>query len=401
MSWTPIWVLPNITLDEPVESRFFVLVPNDDKRVRELISKHQEFRKFLEGFKDVHGNRINPALILRRERISERLRTLEAAVSFRDILVASSVPNAWSKNLVYANNRNQPSLSAYFWVYPWMIDRNFEHMIVSTPTTLSVHEASAIHGQSSPEHSPVHVRRQNFDEPLLSALLERWASRYRRANPTWADIALFRSLNIANQACQIPSSADATIFDFGRIISLWVSAFETLVHPGENSRATLNEVYALLERVPWLDKRLGHRRFQTRYRQTRTRRNLACWLYNRIYDCRNDFLHGNPVSHSKLIIRRSNRPLIYFAPPLYRLGLTVFLKLSDKATPPPMTDTDAFAKFFSDSLTFEQPQQDAERAIRRALISVEKEERQRQERVDAAKRRSQQIKDSLNAEESS
>jgi len=397
MTWTPIWALPNIKLDEPVESEFFALAPNDDKRVRRLTRRHPEFRKFLQRFTDVHKNRIHPALILRREDAPKRLESLDAAVSFRDILVASIVPSASSRNLIYANLRNRASLSTFFWVYPWMIDRNFEYAIAQTPTTMSLHDASAINGQSSPELIPINVSRQDFDETLLQSLLERWTARYINTMPTWENIALFRSLNIANQACQIPGDADATIFDFGRIISLWVSAFETLVHPGENGRATLNEVYALLERVPWLDKRCGHRRFMTRAHKKQTRRNIACWIYNHIYDCRNDFLHGNPVNNSNLIIRRSGRPLINFAPPLYRLGLTSFLELSINKLPPPMTDTEAFATFCSESLIFEEPQRDAENAIRWALTSVEEQERWKQDRIAESRERTRQIKDSLNA----
>lgn len=348
-------------------------------------------------FKDVHGERIHPALILRRANAPRRLESGQAAISFRYILVACTVPMAWSKNLIYANYRNRPSFSNYFRVYPWMIDRNFDHAIANTPTTLAIHEASAINGQSSPELSPINLRRSDFDDTLLHALLERWSARYVTANPTWENTALFRSLNIANQAFQIPSSVDTTIYDFGRIISMWVSSFETLIHPGATGRATLKEVYALFERVAWLDPRCGHRRYKTRLGTNSARRNIACWIYNQIYVCRNNFLHGNPVKDSDLKTRRSGRSLIMLAPPLYRLGLTSFLDLSMKGDPPPMDDADAFAEFLTRSMRFEEPQRDAERAIRKALISVGGQERQRQERLDQARARSRQIRADLNA----
>ena len=86
MTWTPIWALPNINLDEAVESEFFALVPNDDKRVRSIRREQPEFRKFIARFTDTFKNRIKPSLILRRADTPERLLTGEAAASFRDLL---------------------------------------------------------------------------------------------------------------------------------------------------------------------------------------------------------------------------------------------------------------------------------------------------------------------------
>ena len=397
MTWTPIWALPNIALDEPVESTFFALAPSDDERVRSLLRDHHEFRKLMRQFRDIHGRRIQPALILRRANAPKRLMISDAVVSFRDILVISSVPYARSKNLIYNNHRNQPALSNYFWVFPWMMDRHFKHVISVTPITHSLHEASAVHGQSSPELIPIQIRRRDFDEPLMNALLDRWTSRYVAATPTWQNIALFRSLNIANQACQIPSGPDATIFDFGRIISLWASAFETLVHPGANGNVTQKEVYELFERVPWLDTRCNHRLYKTRFANKYAKRNIACWIYGQIYNCRNRFLHGNPVTFSTLKIQRSSRPIVNFAPPLYRLGLTSFLDLSLNEAPPAAADAELFAAFIARSMEFEGPQKDAESAIRRALITVREQERLHEARVENARNRSRQIQARLNS----
>ncbi len=395
MTWTPIWALPNIKLDKPVESEFFALAPSDDERVRGLTRQYPEFRKFIGKFTDVHGRRIYPALILQHTDAPTEIKTIDAVASFRDLLVASTVTKAWSYNLFFNNNRGRPDISTYFWVYPWMIDRNFENAIAHTPTTISLHDASAINAQSSPELIPINVSREDFDEPLLQALLYRWSERYLNPNPTWKNIALFRSLNIANQACQYPSNTDATIFDYGRIISLWVSAFETLVHPGANGKATLGKVYELLESVPWLDKQCGYRRFSTRLNRAKARRNIACWIYNQVYDCRNAFLHGNPLDVSNFILPRSGRPLINVAPSLYRLGLTSFLNLSSIVTPPPISNPEEYGKYLSELFSFNQPQEYAERAVLLALVSTEEQERRTQEGIARSRIRTAGIRDGL------
>lgn len=269
--------------------------------------------------------------------------------------------------------------SSYFWVYPWMIDRRYQHIIASTPTMLALHEAQAFKGQSSPDLSPIRANRRDFDEPLMQELLQRWMARYNVDNPAWENIALFRSLNMANQASLFPGGVDATIHDFGRIVGLWIIAFEVLVHPGGNGKANLEKVFALLERVPWIDKKCGHRRFETGTRNKSVRRNLACWIYRQLYACRNDFLHGNPVEISNLKIRQFGRSLTSIAPTLYRLGLTSFLDLSWKKQAPPIADVDAFAQYCDERLNFKAPQRDAERALRLARVSPENERRRRQQ----------------------
>ena len=165
--------MPNIDLNEPVESKFFALVPSDDRRVLRIKRQHPEFLKFMARFTDTFKNRINPTLILRLDDAPERLQAGEAAVSFRDLLVAAMVPYALSRNIIHDNAIDRAAYSNYFSVHPWMVDRNFERIIASTPTMLAVHEARFFRGQSSPDLSPTRVNRRDFDAPLLQELLQR------------------------------------------------------------------------------------------------------------------------------------------------------------------------------------------------------------------------------------
>lgn len=379
MAWSPIWVLPNISLDEAVESEFFALVPFGDERVATLTRQHAQFRKFMNGFVDTFRTRVEPALILRRDDVPEGLMKGEAATSFRDLLVASMIPYAQSRNLIYDNIQNRVSFSTFFWVYPWMIDRNYEHIIANTPTIRAMHTAERFRGQTSPDLSPVKVRRADFDEPLLQALLLRFGERFTDESSCWQNRALFRSLNMANQASLFPGGVDATIYDFGRIIALWISAFEVLVHPGGNGQANAVKVFKLLDEVPWISKKSSSRRYLTGKRKNRARRNLACWVYDRMYQCRNDFLHGNPVDVANLVIRQSRRPLVSVAPILFRLGLTSFLQLHWSEEAPPGNDVDAFADWYSRRYSFIAPQRTVEEALQLSRVSVEMYRQQRQE----------------------
>ena len=203
--------------------------------------------------------------------------------------------------------------------------------------------------------------------PLLAELLKRWHRRYVGRNPQWSDRALFRSLNMANQASQIPAGSDATYHDIGRSIALWVSAFEILAHPGRGWSG-LRPVYDLLEKVTWEFSRSRHRRYKAYEggKKNRRRRSLACWMYGEIYSARNDFLHGNPVSQKRLIVKSSNRSLFQYAAPLYRLALTGFLPLAWCKPIPPLGDETELGKYVDEQRHFTAYQKTIEKALHTA-----------------------------------
>ena len=57
------------------------------------------------------------------------------------------------------------------------------------------------------------------------------------------------------------------------------------------------------------------------------RTNLAGFIYERLYNARNAFLHGNPVTIETLKLEKSGGQVQWFAAPLFRLALTAFLDL--------------------------------------------------------------------------
>jgi hypothetical protein len=57
---------------------------------------------------------------------------------------------------------------------------------------------------------------------------------------------------MAVAASKMPATVDVRLFDLGRIVSLWISAFEILAHPGMGTSG-LFRVYDLLDRAPMSD----------------------------------------------------------------------------------------------------------------------------------------------------
>ncbi|PZR84632.1 MAG: hypothetical protein DLM68_12350, partial [Hyphomicrobiales bacterium] len=188
-----------------------------------------------------------------------------ALLSFRDLVVMSIIPYARSLKLVYSNS-NGIMYSNSFWLYPWMIGENNRRLYAATPAFLEVQEVEQFHGQSSPD-LPVKELCE-VDEPLFKALLSRWKRHYIGNRQRWQDRALFRSLNMAVQAAQLPAGIDTTIYDLGRMSALWVSAFEILAHPRIQDSG-LRQVYPLLERVSYLERDVGQRRYAAYMRASR------------------------------------------------------------------------------------------------------------------------------------
>jgi len=253
---------------------------------------------------------------------------MEAVASFRDLVALSVIPLQRARSIIHSSSHNV-QYSDYFDFYPWTYSEHHDHLVCNTPALLGLHEIRAFKGQSSPILSALEFNHMSADAPLLRALLERWRIRYGTKKPTWADRALFRSLNMAVAASKMPAGADLTNFALGRNIGLWVSAFEILTHTGED-KVRLWDVYDKLGEAPWRGKNTTRKQFNPY--KSKSRRNLGCWIYGEIYRVRNDFLHGNAVDPNSLIIKRSKRNLFGYAPLLYRMALTGFLNLPEPAS---------------------------------------------------------------------
>lgn len=246
-----------------------------------------------------------------------------------------------------------------------MLSKDNEHLVASTPAVMSFHVVEQFHGQSSPELSVMALK--DVDHPLFEALLVRWKRHYLGTRQTWQDRALFRSLNMAAQAAQLPAGMDTTLYDLGRIAALWVSASEILTHP-RRGKAGLGSVYACLGSLTHIDRNVRQRRYSAYMSQKKPwpRRTLPCWLYGKLYRARCDFLHGEPIGARPFNLGASNVSLFWLAPCLYRLVLAAYLGLSFKRKVPKDGDPKKLSEHIASSMSFERYQETIERALLRA-----------------------------------
>lgn len=369
--WAPIWVMPNLRLQEPIEGKRAALVPWLDPRIIALAKKHRRFNTYLARFTDAFGVPQQPAVLIAKKSTAKTARIrVEAMASFRDLIVMSVVPYNRALMLVYPNRGRGIVYSNNFWLHPWVIDKNYEWLVTKSMASLGLHEVKKFKGQATPEVFSQELNPYDIDKALLEALLDRWHMRYFKPRPTWNDRALFRALNMANTACQLPSVVDTTIFDIGRALALWVSAFEILVHPGSGGKSNLAAVYGALDKVDYATDALKRKRYwaydPAAKRKTRTI--LARRIYNELYDRRNAFLHGNPVKASSLLFNRAS--LLNLAPSLFRMALTQVLDLRFRENAPPASDVEAFVEHHSRHAEFNAHQSIHERALWRTYKPI-------------------------------
>jgi hypothetical protein len=325
--WSPAAVLPNLTAKAAIEGEIIALAPCDDPRVLAFSEAHPKFGLFISRFTDAFGASLCPVVLIVRDDAIPRPIDVNLIASFRDLVAMCTVPYGRSLASIHPNGSNRLCYADAFWPYPWMLGRDNEGLVVSTPAVSGVHLVERFHGQSSPE---LHRNRlTDVDKPLFDALLARWRTFYFGNRQAWLDRALFRSLNMAAYAAQLPAGVNVTLYDFGRMSALWVSAFEILAHP-RKGKSGLATVYPLLESVSYLNRRSASRRYAAYMTRKKPwpRRPLSCWLYGKLYQARCDFLHGNPVNNRTLHPRGLKESIFWFTPALYRLALTGFLGLS-------------------------------------------------------------------------
>ena len=337
--WKLTFVLPNFHLADPIEGGEIALVPHDDPRLTALERLHPNVKSFLDCFTNQFTSPLHPNAMLVCADAPKSAFTVEAISGFRDLIVMSVIPYNRSRALGHSNH-DYIFWSDFFDFYPWWLDaeKGYKWLLAHTPGFSGVDSVKRFAGQSSPSVAASLAKIDDefcpaIDKPLLKTLIEKWRNSFLSKDSSTADTQLFRSLNMANHAGRIPASPETTIYDVGRSIALWISAFEILAHPGK-SEVTGSHVIDLLNNKHWLSPELKHRRFWRKRNKAKPREHFtfAGSLYHQVYEARNHFLHGNRVALDTLKVKQSGHPLFYYAGPLYRMALSGFLCLSPPET---------------------------------------------------------------------
>ena len=219
-NWLPMFALPHVAAYEPIETDGIALVTLEDPRLKAMAKEHSSFAKYLNKFWDEFSSQLAPSIIIWRNDLPDTSKTIEAIAGFRDAIAISVIPYAWARTHRYKRGQGI-RYADWFSIYPWMIDKNYEHLIAQTGAVLAIHEVSKLHAQSSPCISHEIIDERDIDRPLIHALFQNWISCFCSKRPPHQAITLFRSLNMAHAAAALPAQAGMTTYDTGRSISLY------------------------------------------------------------------------------------------------------------------------------------------------------------------------------------
>lgn len=323
--WIPILVMPNLRLREPVGDRDIVITPVDDKRVLRAVEEQPRVGIFLDCFTDAFGHSVHPSVLLIRRKANEAYRDINAIAGFRDLLAMSAIPNARALQITHGGAMGLPVWAETFSIYPWMVDRHGSDLIGRSPAMLGSHQVEGFHGQIDAGLPQYTLEPYGLDRPLFEETLLRWHRRFSGDESSWEDRALFRSLNMARAAMLMPGGPEFSFYDVGRLLTLWISAFEILLHPGPRGRVGEKQVLDVLDKADWLNQFCADLHVRVKIGKLTSERVIASDICHRVYVLRNDFLHGNEVTAEQLAINEV--PLLLLASSLFRVALATFLNL--------------------------------------------------------------------------
>jgi hypothetical protein len=354
LDWVPVWAMPNVTLDAPIEASLVALTPSNDERLLAIARSKPALATFLGAFRNEFEAWVSPTIGLVRKDAHAGVFTVAAFAGFRDAVCMSAIVAGQAQTM----ERNSPRgilHSDAFDVYPWFLTMQMNGGIsAGTPALTGFHTVDDIRPQTAPALGNRDLSRHHLDVPLLGALVARWERCFASGEESVGDRRLFRALDMARAASKTPGGIDASEHDAGRAVALWVSAFEILAHDGE--RADLAGVLSLLNQPRWLRPELKALDREVVHRRKTIQTNSAGALYKCLYDVRHAFLHGEEVTPKTLKLETCQQSVLFFAAPLFRLALTAFL---DLRIPEIATDDKAWWR----EMSARKPQRDAEGAI--------------------------------------
>lgn len=364
--WVPVLVLPNLDVKEPIGTDDIAIVRMSDARVVATIDKEPNLGAFLRQFTDAFGTKLAPSVLIIKDEAPVGFRDASAIGGFRDAIAFSTIAAGRAHHVNSGGGFGYPTWAESFDFYTWMLGRDGKHLIAQTPAMMGTHSVDRFHGQTTPGLPQVELEPHFVDGPIFDEIMRRWVRRFGDGEVSWEDRALFRSLNMAHAAMMMPGGVEYGFYDVGRLLTLWISAFEILLHPGPGGGVGEIQVLDLLDSVDWLDPKCRELVHPVKTgKKPATMRTPAAALYDRIYKLRSDFQHGNPVTTEQLVTE-TKAPLLLVTSSLYRAALSRFLDLRI----PPLDDDDdtaALVRYIAALTYWKSPQRMHEKAILKAI----------------------------------
>lgn len=295
--WQLGYAIPNLRLRETFDFGDIAIVGGGDPRMGEIMRSNPAAKALLSGFQGSLGPKgVSSGIVFRNPATFPDLRS--AMVDARNCVAVASACFGWITSIGLGNNFGV-RYTDYFDFYPrWPSNDGESLRYEGEALSMAFVDCSGFRGETHRYLSTPSFRFPVLDPVLLNTMAKSWRRIHVTARARKVDRRLMRALSVAYEACRVPQAMDNPIFDHGKHCALWVSAFETLSHPG--TRVGLKEVLELIGKRPLLDPRLSRRVKMIQKQGNNGKRtfylNAAQRLYFRLYKARNAFLHGNRLS---------------------------------------------------------------------------------------------------------
>jgi hypothetical protein len=259
------------------------------------------YRKLARRFRDVRGGK--PQVGFLAANTQRVLLARGAEIAFRNIVALSAITKANLLSSIGALVLLPVHWSDYFkpFVYTFTASEYEDQVVGQTPSQLGIDDASTFRPITNPDLAALSsFGPENLDSVLFQALDTEWRKCFTNGGSeelTETQARLFRSLEMAFIAAGMPYDSEGTAHDYGTRLSLWVSAIEILVDANGDERRKLNALLGTITTGrPGADALVS----MPNGRGKPITGNLFQHLFMRIYDTRNDFLHGNKVAADSL-----------------------------------------------------------------------------------------------------
>jgi len=284
--------MPNLILREAFDFGDIAIVGGKDGRLKEITQRNAAAKALLSGFDYSLGkNSVASAMICRnRDSFKD---PWAAMVDAKNCVAVVCACFGWERSIAQSHNFTV-RYTDFFDFYPrWPSADGKGTVYQGEARTVHASDATGFIGTT---HAYLSVT--SFTQPILNlALLNEVTKVWRRIHvaerPLRDDQRLMRSLSVAYEACRVPQAMENDVYDHGKHTSLWVSALETLAHPG--TRVGLREVLDLIGKRELNDPRLN-RKARMKHGKKSISLNAAQRLYFHLYRARNSFLHGNRLT---------------------------------------------------------------------------------------------------------
>ncbi|MBK9374885.1 MAG: hypothetical protein IPN03_14455 [Holophagales bacterium] len=276
-------------MGDAVESKTLVALGSRDARYQALRANEPGLGAFLDRFGTMFGERVTPTLIARFEAGSRP--TAEEVISFRNAIALPVLLKAWAD--LSRSRQNAGALFAeYFEIHPAMTSSDGQSVVVNAEAYRDLRFGlGGFHGQAPAAIDPRHVKA-TFDPLLRTALVALLDAESLSEEPERFRQRVLTSMKFAMRAMRAPSDSLSDTSDWAAMVSMWVSAFEALSHPGGDAKVDFPEVSSRIKKTPWISQELTDLKHQAINRKPGELTTLPVQTYGRIYKLRNDCLHG-------------------------------------------------------------------------------------------------------------